>query len=355
MAQELRLYKLHYSTPLHVGNERADYDAGSAFLHSDTLYAAIWSMYARLGWEAHIPAPGGKPAFCLSSLFPFQQVGDRAIRYFPRPLYSPPAIEQESQTQVRKKIKKAVWVSQQILERILGGQSLSAYQQAEYFCGSFWADVPINRPPVSASRSGDPKTQTAIPQAGYRPTESVVVPRIRVSRTGAEDTQIFYIERFFFQQGAGLFCLATFDDKAERERFEAALRLLGDEGLGTDRNIGHGKFTVADEPWSGFKTKSRLGLSINLGLYCPEDRGQLAEALQPAEAGYSLLRRGGWMSEPYNSWRKRTVHMFREGSCFRAGQARQVYADGALVDLRPTDVAVPHPVWRCGRCLFYSF
>ncbi len=330
---KLHLYKLSFSAPLHIGNERDDNSSGSSMVHSDTLYAAIFFAWDKLGKSEWIPTEQKKETgFALSSLFPFYQDNF----FLPRPLYSPEIEYKELEsTVIRKQIKKAAWVDTVIFQDSLNDLPIN-YHGNNNFSDSFWSSNPL-------------------PEKAF--ITSQVMPRVTVPRENGEDTTIFYIERFYFEKDAGLYFLAQFDKIEQQQRLEAALRLLGDEGFGTDRNIGHGKFTFEKKEATlfNFNFTRKKGLAVSLGLYCPLSKEETQTMLSKKAVGYDLVKRGGWLSEPYQSWRKKSVYMFREGSVLGISNPNSVFALGENVDVNPKTVPVPHPVWRCGKTIFLSF
>lgn len=329
----LSLFRLSFNAPLHISNEREDLATGEAFVHSDTLYAAVLFAMQKLGrkdWINDLTDHG--PAVAFSSLFPYY-----GEQYFlPRPLYTPAMrYSPLEDTAVKKKIKKSAWVDSDIFCDLLSDRE-PAFHGERNFSGPFWSAR--NLPETGIIRSG-------------------VVPRVTVPRDSGEDTRIFYIQRHYFATDAGLYVLASFDNEETKRRVTAALRLLGDEGLGTDRNIGHGRFTLSEaQPFSLPLTPSHR-MAVCLGLFCPENETQLNAMLQGQGLGYDLIRRGGWLSEPYLTWRKKTLYMFTAGSVFAAPDATGAFVAGKQEDLRPTSTPVPvsHPVWRSGRTIFIPF
>jgi CRISPR type III-A-associated RAMP protein Csm4 len=323
----INIYKLHFTTPLHIGNERADNTIGTAILHSDTMYAAIFNAWATLGKVAWIPTETNPIdfGFTMSSFFPYQQ----SIYFLPRPLYSPSSeYTALTDTSIKKSIKKAAWIDTTIFENILNDTEPKFYNP-ENFKGDFWSASTILNAPIT----------------------SQIMPRSKV-REG-NDTVIYYIERFYFAPDAGLYTMVQFTDDAAKHKFEAALRFLGDEGVGTDRNVGHGKFTFSLENAFTLNLKKDKGLAISLGLYCPESVEVLKQQIDNASIGYNLIKRGGWLSEPYNSWRKKNVYMLQEGSTLKMEGELTYQTIGQNIDIRPASVG--HPVWRCGKTLFIHF
>lgn len=336
MANHLSVFRLKFNAPLHIGNNQEDYASGSAMVNSDAMYAAIFQAWAMLGKAEWIPAHETEDfGFTLSSLFPFSKNASESYNYYlPRPLFTSTIHKKETlETVIRKKIKKAQWVDLQLFSEILSGKQ-SPISKSN-FNGSFWSATEINTEPFITSR---------------------VMPRSAVSRFGEEDTKIFYIERYYFAENAGLYFFIDCQDEVIFKRVEAAMRFLGDEGLGTDRNIGHGKFSFDTTEAPVISLASNQNLAISLGLFCPETKEQLEDMLNHEKAGYELVKRGGWLSEPYNTWRKKNIYFFKEGSCFSVPGLNQSWLiSGKNADLRPEKVQVNHPVWRCGKTLLLTF
>ena len=330
----LKRYKLSFTAPLHISNEREDYASGSSFIHSDTLYAALMYAWSCLGKESWIQKSAEEPiGFSISSLFPFYQ----DIYFLPRPLYNPAiTYTQLEDTKTKKKIKKSTWVNTTIFEEILNDQE-PTYHEKINFNDGFWSSE-------------------ALPEKSFLISD--VVPRSAVPSMPGEDTKIFYIERFYFDKEAGLYFLVQFDSDEDQQKFNAGLQYLSDEGFGTDRSIGNGKFTFSQSDASAFKLKNNHQLTMNLGLFSPQSKEQIHTMIAGEQVGYDLIKRGGWLSEPYQTWRKKNIYMFKEGSVFSRSNIEEVYSImGQLNDLKPTNTpqAINHPIWRSGKTLFLNF
>ena len=68
-----------------------------------------------------------------------------------------------------------------------------------------------------------------------------------VPRLGDEDvdTNIFYVDRIFFEGDSGLWFMAKFERDEQKNKVLSALKYLQDEGFGTDRHTGNGLFQLA--------------------------------------------------------------------------------------------------------------
>ncbi len=323
MKASLKIYRLYFNSPLHISDVRADYSNSEQVIHSDTICAAIMQAWACLGKDEWIT---GNPGFTLSSMFPFTQDEDKnKVYFFRKPYFLPISVDRVNKAGDSKKYKRVQYIDASFFEKLLNGE--------------FDATVNDAKGPYLTASSIDDEF-----------IKSKVAPRIRWHRDEAEDAEPFYMERLYFKQGSGLW-FACEGNKQDDARVESALRFLSDAGLGTDRNVGNGRFSFENDKLE-LRIPEESNYCINLSLYCPASVGVLKTMVEGAR-GYDFIRRGGWIGEPYNTYRKRSVHMFSEGSVF-SRKTQGIESDGITHDLRPmeTPVKVRHPVYRVGKALF---
>lgn len=319
-------YRLFFSGPLHIGDIRPDdYGSTEPFIHSDTLHAALTACWAKLGQ----PIPDdGAPGFFISSLFPFSTVNDKKVYFFPK-LMKPWNI-QKNQITYAKKLKRLQWLDKHYFEWQLNDQPIDGFggKDEHHLKGAFATQEDV----------GEFITRQV--------SQRVAIPR---QRDEENDPRPFYMERLFFKEGSGLYFLFQGDEVAA-EKLEKALNLLQYEGLGTDRTVGNGAFTF-DRGSVELQVPEATGYSANLSLFCPENKEQLAGMLSEG-AAYDFLKRGGWITtEGAQTYRKRAVYMFREGSIFHHSQPT---AGRPGIDLSPTAnfISMEHKVWRNGSSIF---
>ncbi len=322
---KLTIYKLRFTAPLHLGDERADYDKSLSVYHSDSLYAAITAVLAKVG----VPVPDdGDWGFTVSSLFPYYQKGEND-----EPVYFLPKIKKQDDfdPEIRKKVKKIAWLDLDYFNHYIAGKALfSGGVKDEHFKKSYLTSQNIDENFISSG----------------------VNPRVTVSRTGKEDARPFYMERLYFSHNSGMYFIAVGD---KLETLATALSMLKDEGIGTDRTVGNGFFE-----WE----KAEIGLDLpasdyaaNLSMFIPESKEQLGQMLNAEHVAYDFQKRGGWITDGgLNTFRKNSIYMFNEGSVFKSGQ-QTLHLKGRLADLKPAlDYAhlgiTPHPIWRNGKALF---
>ncbi|KXX69436.1 type III-A CRISPR-associated RAMP protein Csm4 [Flammeovirga sp. SJP92] len=355
----LRVYKLHFSTPLHLSDESEGYDKSQSLLHSDTLHAAIMSTYALLGKTEAIPHDG-VPPFTISSLFPFAQAEEnKETTYFlPKPFkpFNPNKLSEEE----AKKIKKIEWIELSLFKQLIGEKGL-AIEKDYIHKGKFLAKCKIGkvmdtemsqRVVIRRDRTATGIDNVSQVFGGFSVPEKVAPD---------QETTPFYIEKLRFSKGSGLYFIYEGDEK-NSSLFETALQLLGDEGIGTDRNVGMGKFSFekvdlkSEKVWDHWDTMCQLksDYSVTLSLYCPKDEEELSKALEGAK--YNLIKRGGYITtEPFNALRKREVYMFAEGSVFRFTpnevRGKSVNLQPDITKLEEYTNTTAHPIWRVGKAM----
>ena len=310
--RQFAAYLLHFPGPLHISNTRDDYGVSLHTISSDTLYAALTATLAKMG--KNIPADGDLGCV-VSGAFPYYQADATAIPtlFFPKPMaYTIPTTDN---TQI-KKMKKVAWLDKYYLEQVLNGQELSEADVQLHVYGSYLTN-----------RSFEPFI------------DSQVNARVTVSRSG-EDAKPFYMDEVYFKGHSGLFFLAEGDTSL----IDEVLPLLAQEGVGTDRNVGHGYFEYKKEHLE-IQVPDSTDMGLILSTFIPEDKLQLEQAIDNQQVAYELVRRGGWItSAPYNTLRKNAIYAFAEGSVLSGNHV------GKIVDLAPNGL-INHPVWRCGKTI----
>jgi CRISPR type III-A-associated RAMP protein Csm4 len=356
MKDKLTAIKFHFTTPLHVGTVRADYDTSEKMIHSDTLYSAIIWAWSVLGMEEEIPKLVEEANFTISSLFPFYQSekkDSKAVYFFPKPT----GTLITDKYQHHKKVKSIRYLDINAFKECLNGEPFLYYSTTEERKGNSVSILNAETSKVGGFklRNGILSNNDTLPNNSFIVSE--VYPRVYVPRYGEEgDTQIYYIERLFFKEQSGLFCLAKFDNEEIKSKVIAALRFLQDEGFGTDKHVGNGLFELKCEDFEDFDNlQIESNHAVSLSLFCPESKEQI-EGMLGKKAAFDTIKRGGWITEEgYLTYRKKSVYMFTEGSIF---ETKDTKSKGKTVDLQPdnkylpTENPVTHSIYRVGRSLF---
>lgn len=326
MKTKYKVYKLHFTSPLHLGDERDDYSVSLRTYQSDAMYAALTASLAKLGID--IPE-GGDLGFTIGSLFPFYQKtkeNEATIYFFPKPLKQ--KLPDLKDVKNAKKIKKVAWFDKDYFEKLIHGKDLFKDETlVDKLDSEFLSEKDFDSKFIS----------------------SQVSPRVTVSRNQMEDAKPFYMDRIYFKDYSGLFFLVEGDTSL----LDKAINLLQHEGIGTDRNIGNGFFEYdtdnieIDLPESDYM--------MSLSMFWPENQEQLQELLN-GDVAYDFQKRGGWIStSPYNTYRKNTVHMFMPGSVFKKPTtATDSLIFGKIDDLKPETLSatIKHPIYRSGKTIF---
>ena len=321
------IYKLHFTSPIHLGDDRDDYGVSLKTIASDTIYAALISCLAKLGEE--IPKDGDLGC-TISSLFPFYQKekGDKStVLFFPKPLKQTLPKSDEA-VKERKKIKKVAWLDVSYFSKALLGEQLFDEQTigGNAIQGEYMTDAPIDKDFIT----------------------SQVSPRVTVSRDYSVDAKPFYMDKIAFKAYSGLYFIADGDVSL----LEKSLNLLQYEGIGTDRNVGNGYFEYSKDTIE-IDMPDNSECTISLSTFVPESKEQLQALLDSDDVAYDFQRRGGWITTPpNNTLRKNVIYAFTAASVFKR-QCDGVEILGRVgVNLKPNLPMVEHPVWRCGRALF---
>lgn len=325
MSLKLKLYKLHFITPLHLGDVRNDYGNSLKTMASDTMYAALISCLAKLG----NPIPENGDLGCsISSLFPFYQKNkdSNAVIFFPKPLNTtlPTSLQAAKE---RKKIKKVAWLDASYFSKVLNGKQLFDddtiidHINGEYLTGfEFEPDFIVSQ----------------------------VTPRVIAPRNEQETATLYYIDRVFFKDYSGLYFIADGDTTL----LDKAMQLLQHEGVGTDRNVGNGFFEY-EESNVELDIPDSSGHAVSLSLFVPESKKQLQELMASDTIAYNFQRRGGWITtHPNNTLRKNVIYAFTAASVFKIHCNGMEKRGRNGINLKPDIPLADHPVWRCGRALF---
>jgi len=308
------LWRLVPKAPFHLGI--MDEGGSSVIAHSDTLFSAIANAYRLLYGSEELESLLKKffeaPPFIITSTFPYID----NICLFPMPK----GINRSALTDDPREFKKLEFVSEEILKKIIRGGDVEE---------DFNAENLIKEKTVLLTSGEAQKIKSLEPFWVKRER-----PRVAIDRE-TSFSQIYYASEVVFQQKCGLFFLMDLRDDSVSCKVEAAVRLLGDEGLGGDRTYGMGLFDARKETY--FLPNGGGELNTTLSLVYPE-KGDLNGLM----GRYSLLRRGGWIySQDGRTLRKKTVRMFGEGSTFNK------MIPGVLKDVTPEEFTA-HNILRYG-------
>lgn len=328
-----KIYKLQFTSPLHISDQHDDLGNSQKVIQSDTLYAALISCLAKRG---EILPEDGDLGFTVSSLFPyFQKEKDSTPVYFlPIPMQAKQA--DLADASMAKKAKKVQWVDSAIYSTVLSGESLFGRT------GKYIPDIQeryLSTYELPADINGSKEF-----------IKSEVSQRVTLqSRTGEDDATPFYVDKILFRHHAGLYFIAEGDTTL----LEKALQILSMEGIGTDRNVGYGFFEFTADTLS-IDLPDDANHQLSLSLLIPESKEQLKALMNSERVAYDFVRRGGWITTyPYMTLRKNAIYGFLPGSVFHKDEGKAATVIGKIVDLKPenVDVDISHHIWRNGKAI----
>ena len=325
-----KIFKLHFSSPLHIGDRHEDDGNSLKTIHSDTLYAALLACLAKIG---HSISEDGDLGVVISSLFPyFQRNKDSKPVYFlPMPMRARP-IELNDVSMV-KKVKKVQWVDAPLYERILSGEDLSD----NYF--TYIQESYLTKEQLPEDVNGSKEF-----------VKSEVSQRVKiVNRTGKEDAEPYYVDKILFKYESGLYFIV----QGNTDMLEIALKVLSIEGIGTDRNVGYGFFDFSKDELS-IEFPKQANHQVSLSLFIPESKDQLNKLMDSEDVAYDFTRRGGWITtSPYTTLRKNAIYGFLPGSVFSLKDDETCSVIGKIVNLKPEvgELTPNHPIWRNGKAI----
>lgn len=328
-----KIFKLHFTAPLHISDQHDDLGNSQKIIQSDTLYAALMSCLAKNGED--LPEDG-ELGFTVSSLFPyFQKDKDSSPVFFlPIPMQSRQA--DLADVTKAKTVKKVQWIDSNLYSSVLSGESLfdGTDSYIPYIQGNYLTTYELPKD-INDSKEF---------------VRSEVSQRVTLmSRIGEEDAKPFYVDKILFRYDSGLYFIVEGDTAL----LEKALHLLSLEGIGTDRNVGYGFFEYTADSLS-IDLPKEANHQLSLSLLIPESKEQLEMLLNSECVAYDFVRRGGWITTyPYMTLRKNAIYGFVPGSVFRKDEGESATVIGKIVNLKPetVDVEITHHVWRNGKAI----
>jgi CRISPR-associated protein Csm4 len=352
---EWRLIRLNFQqNPVHFGESGIGMEETSERVRSDTLFSAWITIYARLHGKAAVERLLTDlletPLFRISSTFVYQQVGDRTIDYLPRLIELPPNYPMGRDLKFAKTFKKLSYLPLDVWQR---------WYQQEGFTEADCRDLQERTEHKTEQAGG------ALWRSGafsYQDAFSIhQIPKVAIDRT-TRATNLYHVGFVQFRsepdRKAGLYFLLCFPEaNAQLEsRLQAALEMLGEEGMGGERSSGAGRFemewiNLADEHLAQWRSVVAFDQPNSYGLISLFwQNSPLVPELFNDQAKYTMQARRGWMASPSGrQLRRKTVQMFMEGSVF------PVMPMGELADVTPDRFNPNHPshhrIYRSGISL----
>ena len=326
MSTAVQAIRLTFTGGLHIGRGADELDKTSTTYSSDALKSALFAVGLPYYPEWAQNPEGFFQSFRLSSAFPW--CGPDF--FLPKPGNIRFRFESSNDLTQAKRAKRLSYISATLFRT--------------------WAAAPDQEVAVNELQTGD--GAFLFTGKGKKFLHTAVQQRAQVPAGGEGETRPYYFERLLFSEDSGLYFLIAFLDETIKPQIIHALHLLGDVGIGTDRTVGNGQFTIGHPEVFALPSATK-GLQMALGLYLPLK--EEIEAMDLEQSWWSLVRRGGFMAasgrEEYRSLRKNNIYFFGEGSTFKATMTLK----GRVANLQPEwNAPGMHPVWRCGMPLFLN-
>ncbi|MBH8561133.1 type III-A CRISPR-associated RAMP protein Csm4 [Nostoc sp. CENA67] len=311
-----KLVKLNFGrSPAHFGDVGIGMEETSDRIRSDTLFSAWVSIYARLFGKQEVeellhqfPRKDQReliPPFRISSTFIYREVGKDIIYYLPRPLKFPNKYPVDNDLAFFKTYKKLNYLPLKLWQR---------WYQEEGFQQSDIKEL-IEYTNTGKSHGDLNKLKTFEYSKAFKKDK---VPKIAVDRV-TRATNFYhtgFVQFDWEDNPAGLYFLLQLSPEGEKlvNKLQAALNLLGEEGVGGERSSGAGRFQAEwldlPETWQSVVDFSAGNYHTLMSLFWDT-------SLQDGflnQASYDIQERGGWIAE--NHLRRKMVRMFSEGSVF---------------------------------------
>lgn len=305
----LLLVRLKFKSAFKIGGgETTQTDEFQGIIHSDTLFSALLNEWVRLYPARDITALIEDVPFRLSSAFPYYLNN----YYLPTPLGT----------------------SRLYMEKLKDIPFLELYDFLDLASG--------NNTRILSKELKNPLDEMLFNQT---------VPRVTVDRMTAA-TNIFESSGWVCKDGGGFYFLVALRDEDIRLELELCLKMLGQSGLGADRNVGYGLFESEIEnidnitPWPELfnNREAERTAFCALSLIHPS-KEEAKDALS-----YRLLKRQGWIFSRSSAiqMKRRACMMFAEGSLFR----NQI--EGQMANVTPSEFN-DHQVFRYGLGMMVIF
>lgn len=352
------VYRLTFKTQLHLGRASGSAQKGSlglekteTYIPADTLFSAICQTWGTFygteslthflnGYSEH----NGTLPFMLTSAFPYAD----NVYFFPKPitLRESKDTPEKVKTEAKKKIKKLQFVSGNLFQHIISGY-LPEFSEEKPITITINGEkgYPMNGEKVWVGVEGNKQLRAELSTNNESENEEINIwetgtrPRVTIGAQNA-GSEIWHVETVQFNINCGLWFATKFDSDQTKHKIETLLGVLGDAGIGGERNAGYGAFDFTEATLEIPETEAGNQF-VTLSPICPNSPEQLSQLLT-GNIAYTLIPSSGWMSTPGTVAHRKQVNMFAEGSVLNTSAP----PIGRLVDLRPENWA--HPVYRYG-------
>lgn len=272
---QTKLIFLRPCSPFHLQTGGGDHESVDLYPRSDTLSAAITYWWFRQ--YGKVPGFPEQMPFRVSSLFPAITKRSKILRLLPKPA----GISIDPERHPHKVYKRVRWFDEALFEQWLAGADMTHF-------------LPEASDDPRLKRDGEILVADPVSDSGTGPLlKTDARTRVTLDRLTNESTP-FHFVRVFHSLDILLWFYVDLEPEKE-ERFMGLLRILGDEGLGADRTVGMGQFTIEHvQPVKAKTPPKRNSYQYNLGIFNPLP--EEAENINWLNSTYQLKTRTGWVS-----------------------------------------------------------
>lgn len=351
-----QIYRLNFKTQLHLGRATGAAQTGSlglekteTYISADTLFSAICQTWATFYDAASLtdflkPYTEQSPTlpFTLTSAFPYAD----NVYFFPIPLTF--RVSEETADDLKKKIKKVRFISESIFQNIISDDLPNFYKKDLINGENVWISADekeqlknvllTTKELEQLEKAKDHKLKKLLGKKLNVWTTSTR-PRVTIGAQNA-GSEIWHVQTVQFNTNCGLWFAAKYDSDATKHKIETLLRVLGDNGIGGERNAGYGQFEFAPAQLE-IPTDEKSEQFVTLSPICPNSAEQLAE-IRKGDVAYNINTLSGWLGAHGTAKKRKQVNMFSEGSVLNTCDE----TIGRLVNLQPNNWT--HPVYRYG-------
>ncbi len=268
----MRIIRLNFDSPLHVGEIGIGLEECSPVIHSDTIFNAIINAYSLMHTENETKEfIRSFENVKLTSAFPF----NKDEIFFPRPRIKLNA-DEKIISKYSKKIKKAEFVSKKFFEKMINYNYIDEKEIQEFVKEKIF----------------------------YKEYQ---IPKVYLDRE-TKKSDFFFISAIKFEDKCGLW-FSVECEKGIYKDIISCLRLLQDEGFGGKRTWGYGLFSFEEDDIE-LRLPRTPEMYVLLSLFYPDDNEKAL--FDGRSASWDFVLRGGFS----NMKRKPRIRMVKEGSVF---------------------------------------
>jgi CRISPR type III-A-associated RAMP protein Csm4 len=305
---EYKIIKLSNISPLHIGTGTENYYTSATELQSDSVASALVAVGIQTGIIKSDESLDFLNSFKISSAFPY--CGNNF--YLP---VSGGKIQLDNPDYEKKHRKEL--------------KDLKFLEVEDYFPD--WAAGKKLKVKAVAENKATKGKQIAVSQ------------RVTIRDNMATP---FFFEWNFYNHNCGLYFIIDCE-KTVFDKIFNLFKILGEFGIGTDKNVGGGKFVPIDSEIELPDVKNPDATMV-LSSYIPM-KDEMSK-LNLNDSNYKLIKRGGFIAgsdnEDFRHLRKKPIYMFSAGSVFATTES----IVGKTENLAPHFKEM-HPVYRSGRVL----